>query len=67
MERLILNNKSSLMEEIQSDMCKRVLKECRDSANGKLICYITRYYFDEVFELFYDRLKKRCGLSQLKS
>lgn len=67
MGRLIINNKAQLIGEIQSDMCKRVLKECGDSANGKLFCYITKYYFDEVFELFYDRLKKRCELKVLKS
>lgn len=58
MERLIINNKSDLSMEVCLDLCRRVVRQGRISANGTQYCYATRFYYNESFYVVYSNLNK---------
>lgn len=58
MERLIINNKSDLPMEVCLDLCRRVVKEGRISADGKQYCYATVFRYNGLSYAVYANLNK---------
>lgn len=58
MERLIINNKSDLPMEVCLDLCRRVVRQGRISANGTQYCYASRFYCDGLFYVVHANINK---------